>query len=83
MNFIPRTEEELKTTFTASCIESIADALGISASEAYRRMQRVGLIEGYIWRCYDTLHTQSREYVTEDVLEALETWERKKGGNAL
>jgi hypothetical protein len=43
-------------------------------------MQRVGLIENYIWRCYDTLHTQSREYVTDDVLEALEVWEKKKGG---
>lgn len=83
MNFIPRTEEELKTTFTSSCIESVANVLGVSASEMYRRMQRVGLVEGYIWRCYDTLHTQSREYVTADVLEALETWEREKGVNGL
>lgn len=78
MNFKPQTEEELKTTFVASCIESAANAIGVSAGEMYRRMQRVGLIENYIWRCYDTLHTQSREYVTDDVLEALEVWEKKK-----
>ena len=79
MNFIPKTEDELKTTFVASCVESAAHATGISASEMYQRMQKVGLIENYIWRCYDTLHTQSREYVTTDILEALETWEKKKG----
>ena len=80
MIFKPQTEDELKTTFVASCVESVANALGISAGEVYRRMQRVGLVENYIWRCYDTLHTQSREYVTEDVLEALEIWEKKKAG---
>ena len=77
--FIPQTEDERRTTFVASCIESAANALGVPASQMHRRMQRVGLIEGYIWRCYDTLHTQSREYVTADVLEALEVWEQKKG----
>ena len=79
MNFIPQTEEERRTIFVASCIESVANALGVPASQMHRRMQRVGLIEDYIWRCYDTLHTQSREYVTADVLEALEVWEQKKG----
>ena len=79
MNFIPQTEEERRIIFVASCIESVANALGVPASQMHRRMQRVGLIEGYIWRCYDTLHTQSREYVTADVLEALEVWEQKKG----
>ena len=79
MNFIPQTEDERRTIFVASCIESAANALDVPASQMHRRMQRVGLIEGYIWRCYDTLHTQSREYVTADVLEALEVWEQKKG----
>ena len=57
MIFKPQTEDELKTTFVVSCVESVANALGISAGEVYRRMQRVGLVENYIWRCYDTLHT--------------------------
>lgn len=78
MNLIPQTEDELRTIFVASCIESAANALGIPASEMHKRMQQVGLIENYIWRCYDTLHTQSREYVTSDILEALENWEKNK-----
>ena len=75
MNFKPQTEEELKTTFVASCIESAANAIGVSAGEMYRRMQRVGLIENYIWRCYDTLHTQSADYVADDIIETLYNYE--------
>ena len=46
----------------------------------YRRMKQVGLIDGFILKCYDGLHTQSREHVTEDVLGALDIWEAKKSG---
>ena len=62
-----------------SCIESVAESLGCKASEAYRRMERVGLIHDYIIPCYDTLHTESRENVTSDILETLAFWEEKKG----
>lgn len=51
----------------------------ISTSEMYKRMKRVGLIEGFIIKCYEGLHTQSRQHVTEDVLGALAIWETKKG----
>lgn len=74
-------EETLQTIFTASCIESVATATGCSPNDMYQRMKRVGLIENYIWRFYDTLHTQSREYVTNDVLDALLTWEKRKEGD--
>ena len=71
-------DEELKTIFVSSCIETVANHLECSASDVYLRMQRVGFIEGYIWKYYDTLHTQSREYVLDDVLEALNNWEKVK-----
>ena len=50
MNLTPKTEEELKTIFTASCVESAANAVGCSSKVMYQRMQRVGLIEKYIWK---------------------------------
>lgn len=78
MSIVPRSEEELKTIFVSSCIESVANHLGCPASAMYARMQKIGLIEGYIWKYYDTLHTQSREYVIDDVLEALYNWEKKQ-----
>lgn len=75
-----KTEEELKTIFAASCIESAANAVGCSAKEMYCRMKRVDLIDKYILKFYDTLHTQSREYVTDDVLQTLSIWEKRAGG---
>ena len=65
--------------FAASCVESAARAENVSSSEMYQRMKRVGLIEGFILKCYEGLHTQSRQHVTEDVLGALVIWETKKG----
>lgn len=73
---VEKTEKELKTIFVSSCIESAARSLGCPASEIYLRMKRVGMIENYIWEFYDVLHTQSREYVTEDVLKTLDIWEK-------
>ena len=35
------------------------------------------LFRDVIYPCYDTLHTQSRKIVTEDVLEALRVREEK------
>jgi hypothetical protein len=68
--------------FASSCVESAARAENVSSSEMYNRMKRVGLIEGFILKCYEGLHTQSRQHVTEDVLGALAIWEAKKGVEA-
>jgi len=45
--------------------------LGCSTGEMYRRMKAVNLFSDLIYPCYDTMHTQSREHVTEDVLTSL------------
>jgi hypothetical protein len=73
------TEQERIITFVSSCIESVAERLGCKASEVYRRMERVGLIHVYIIPFYDTIHTESRENVTADIIETLEYWEKQKG----
>lgn len=71
---------ESKMIFAASCVESAARQRNVSTTEMYRRMKQVGLMDGFILKCYDALHTQSREHVTEDVLGALDIWEAKKAG---
>ena len=71
--------DELRNIFASSCVESAAEAEGVSASEMYERMKAVNLFVELIYPCYDTLHTQSRRIVTEDVLEALHRREAKKG----
>ena len=37
------------------------------------------MIHDYIIPYYDTIHTESRENVTADIIETLEYWEKKKG----
>lgn len=62
---------QLRNIFASSCVEGAARRLGISTTEAYQRMKRVELFRDFIFPCYDTLHTQSREIVTQDVVRAL------------
>ena len=69
--------EEIKLAFAASCVEGAARKLGVPYIEVYERMKRVELIDKYILKHYDTLHTESREYLIEDVIECLNNWEKK------
>lgn len=78
-HMIPRTpsEDELKNIFASSCIESVARRLGCPTSTIYKRMKKVNLINDYIYPFYDTLHTESRENVTENILQCLKNWENE------
>lgn len=44
----------------------------------YERMNMANLFNELIYPCYDTLHTQSYEIVTGDILEALSVREKNK-----
>lgn len=66
-----------RLAFTVLAIEAAAQKMGITASEMRRRLDKVGLIKSLIQDCYDTLHTESREAVAADVVEALANWERE------
>lgn len=65
-----------RLAFTVLAIEASAKEMGISPSEMRRRLDKVGLIKSLIQDCYDTLHTESREAVANEVVEALKNWER-------
>ena len=69
--------EEIKLAFTASCVEGTARKLGVSYIEIYDRMKKVDIINKFILPHYDTLHTESREYLIEDIIECLTNWEKK------
>ena len=53
--------------FVASCIEDVADTLGLDYLEVYLRMDAVKIIEVYIIPNYEVLHSVSRKNVTERV----------------
>ncbi len=62
--------------FAAMCVDATAEASGCSRREMYDRMKAVGLIHGLTTRL-DASHTQSREYVVNDLLRALHRLEGK------
>lgn len=68
--------DELKLAFAASCVEGLARKMGKPYGEVYERMRKVEAIENYILKNYDTLHTESLEYVLEDVEEYIVNKER-------
>lgn len=67
-----------RLAFTVLAIEASAQKMGISPSEMRRRLDKVGLIKSLIQDCYETLHTESREAVANDVVEALKNWEKEE-----
>lgn len=69
--------DEILMGFVASCIEDVAEKLGVDYAVVYERMKVVGMIENYIIPHYDVLHTESRENVTAGMIETLKRWEDK------
>lgn len=61
--------------FVIFCVGSVAEYLKMSAKDIYHRMSQGGIISGYIVPCYDVLHTFSREYIVEDLVDLM----NKKG----
>ncbi len=63
-------ETQQALAFAAMCVDATAQAEGCSSREMYERMKAVGLIHGLTTKL-DASHTQSREYVVQDLLQAL------------
>ena len=64
--------------FVASCIEDVANRLDEDYFEIYKRMNKVGMIDQYLIPFYNTLHTESRENLTDSLIESLERWEAQR-----
>ena len=76
--YIEPTKEEIVMAFVASCIEDVADRLNVPYIEIFERMERVGLIDKFIYPCYEGLHTESRENLTTELIDTLNRWENGK-----
>ena len=71
-------DEQLVMIFASSCIEWAAEALDCDYQEVFDRMDKVGLIDDYIIKCYDVLHLESRKDITEDIIQTLTLWEKHR-----
>ena len=70
-------EDELRNIFASSCIEAVSRKLHLSSGETYKHMKRAELFRDLIYPCYEALHSQSREVVTDDIVHALQIREAK------
>ena len=61
--------------FITYSIGNLSRRLNMSAAEVYRRLTQSGILNGYIVPSYDVLHTFSKEYLMEDLIEYM----REKG----
>lgn len=77
MAVFSRTEAYDKVYFAVMAIENGAQKLNIPAQSMEQRLMKTDLIRKRLFRHYDVLHTQSLEYVTDDIVEALQNREAK------
>lgn len=60
---------ENELSFAIFCIENIAIKLGISADKVYNALaDESDILNSYIVPCYEVLHSQSKEYIVEDII---------------
>lgn len=58
--------------FAVFCIESVAAKLGVNAECVYQAFTgKSNILNGYIVPEYEMLHTQSREYIVDDLLDVM------------
>ena len=63
--------------FAIMAIEEGAKKLHISGKEMYDRLKAQDLIHERLLKYYEELHTQSLDWVADDIAETLVNWERE------
>ena len=62
-----KNERELE--FAIFCIENVAQRLGESGEKVFFDLTVTSnILYDYIVQCYETLHTQDKEYIVDDIL---------------
>lgn len=59
--------------FAVFCIENIAIRLGKNAEEIYQMLtEKSNILSNYIIPEYEMLHTQSKDYIVDDIISLME-----------
>lgn len=77
-------DEKIKNSneleFAVFCIENVAAKLGVNAERVYQAFtEKSNILNGYIVLEYEILHTQSREYIVDDLLDVM----KERGGSVI
>lgn len=58
--------------FTIFCIESLSEKLGMDPKKIYKLLNvDSDILKNYIIPCYEPLHSQSKNYIVNDLVEVL------------
>lgn len=61
---------ESQVEFSVFCIEHIASNLGLSGDKGYQLLNGdYNILDEYIIPNYEILHTQSKEYIVNDIID--------------
>lgn len=63
--------DERNLEFTIFCIESLSESLGMSSPKVYKLIKDTDVLNDYIIPCYEPLHSQSKHYIVEDLIQVL------------
>lgn len=70
-------ETDDKLTFVVFVIHALAESWKKSVPDVFNLLDKYSVVDGYLYPCYDTLHTLGREYLLEDITSLV----RERGGN--
>lgn len=63
--------QEYQLDFITYCVGNLSERLNMSASKVYKTLRSSGILDGYILPCYDVLHTFSKDYIMNDLIDIL------------
>lgn len=58
--------------FSIFCVESLAERLNIDAKKIYKILRvDTDILDNYIIPCYEPLHSQSKAYIVDDLIQIM------------
>lgn len=58
--------------FSIFCVESLAEKLNIDSQKIYKILRvDTDILDNYIIPCYEPLHSQSKSYIVNDLIEIM------------
>ena len=67
--------EKKELTFVVFILHALGQHWNMTTPEVYDILNSTGILDDYIIKCYDVLHTLRKEYLVEDITEFV----REKG----
>ena len=64
-----------KMSYSVFVLNHVAKCWNVSTTKAYQILNDTHILDDYVIKCYDTLHTQGERSIVEDITELV----REKG----